>query len=311
MFDLSLVGLSIPDMLYEVLQDGASSGGSFTWLRLLRLLKMMKMLRVVRVMRFFRVLRMMLESITDGLTTLFWSILLLALVMYIFGLCFLQALSGYLLETPSDQVRSQVVDDIDTYWGGVATSTTTLYLAITGGADWEVLAGPVKETGNIYYLLFLFYIAFTSFAVLNVLTGMFVETANAVAQEDEEQVSTELLERPETQACVAMFKKEADTVDPSHTHECETMVTAEVLEDIMMRSEFAEFMDMIEVAKTDIRKIFLARQQDGQCELHSFIKGCLNSKSSSSQRDLAVLSSETKKTHKVSSLHHAVHPRTI
>merc|ERR1712072_1272712 len=73
----------------------------------------------------------------------------------------------------------------------------TLFWAVTGGADWEPLAMPIREADSFFYLLFFFYIAFAALAVLNVLTGMFVDTAMKVAQQDEENVVEELMDRQE------------------------------------------------------------------------------------------------------------------
>lgn len=174
-FDFILVISAIYELVTEV-SDFEGPGGDYTWMRVLRLLKMLRMLRVVRVMRFFRELRLMLHSIIGSIRTLFWSMMMLALIMYIFGLCFVQAVQ----EADEDLRR-----EADDHWGSIMNSILTLYKAISGGADWEGLAEPLKEVGAFYYGIFLFYIAFITFAVLNVVTGMVVDQAMKVAQFDQ------------------------------------------------------------------------------------------------------------------------------
>jgi len=190
LFDLSLVVLGIYDLLGEV--GSQDKNANITWIRLLRLVRMLRMLRVVRVMRFFRVLRMMVSSIAGSMMSLLWSILMLLLMKYIFGLCFLQIISGYLSDTPKDQVDIATLEAVEIYWANVPQAIITLYYSVTGGADWENLALPIAKAGMAYHCLFMFYIAFTAFVVLNVLTGFYVGTAAKVSEMDREAVDREI-----------------------------------------------------------------------------------------------------------------------
>merc|ERR1719149_373861 len=166
-----------------------------TWLRVLRIVKTLKLLRVIRVMRFFQVLRLMVSSIAGSMSTLFWSILMISIMMYMFGLCFLNAITVFLND--NKDIEPPVMEGITLYWSSVPQAMMTLFWAVTGGADWEPLAGPIRTADGFFYSLFFFYIAFAAFAVLNVLTGMFVMQADEVAQADEENVVGELMNRHE------------------------------------------------------------------------------------------------------------------
>lgn len=188
LFDLLLVFLGI----YDLIGANEDDIGNVTWIRLLRLIRMLRMLRVVRVMRFFRVLRMMVSSIAGSMMSLLWSILMLLLMKYIFGLCFLQIISGYLSDTSKDNVDEGTLEAVEKYWATVPQAIITLYYSVTGGADWEDLALPIKKAGMAYYCLFMFYIAFTAFVVLNVLTGFYVGNAAKVSEMDREAVDREL-----------------------------------------------------------------------------------------------------------------------
>jgi len=195
-FDMLLVCSSIYSTVSALVSGGAAGGGSNV-LRLLRLMKMMKMLRLIRVMKFFRELRLMLMPIITSLRSLFWTLCMLAIIMYIFGIIFLQATAGALVDAAADPLNTEIDDrvheELHKHWGSVATSMITLYFAVTGGNDWAALAEPLKSCGLTYYAIFLFYIAFLTFAVLNILTGIFVETAMSFSQSDNESVT--LLER--------------------------------------------------------------------------------------------------------------------
>merc|ERR1711972_241132 len=59
--------------------------------------------------------------------------------------------------------------------------------SITGGIDWQAAVEPLMETLSPWYaLIFSFYIAFSVLAVLNVVTGVFVESALLSAKSDQD-----------------------------------------------------------------------------------------------------------------------------
>lgn len=274
---------------------------NMTWLRLLRLLKMLKMLRVVRVLKFFSTLRMMMSSIMGSFVTLFWSCLMLALMMFIFGLCFLQSLSSFLLDNPKSTIKDSTVEGIRAYWNSVGQATDTLYLAITGGNDWAQLAEPIKDTGMLYYSLFIFYIAFSSFAVLNVLTGMFVDAAMKVADRDQEAVMTDWIDREDGEEGIdkrfKAFLQESDSSVDTH-------ITWSVIEKHMkdQKDEMKQFFDALDLTLTDAKKIYKILQacQEEKAdheavEIDTFITGCLRFKEGTKGIDVVALATDIKK----------------
>lgn len=181
LFDAGLVVSALYEMVTEAI-GGGEGGGSV--LLVLRLLKLFKLLRLVRVMRFFDELRTMLLVITGSVTTLFWTAVMLGLIMYIFGLCFLQAVTVSLSHGNLDPETETLMLD---HWGSLGGAMITLFEAVSGGNDWSTLAQPLWAAGTFYYVLFLFYILFLIVAVLNVLTGMFVDAAVAVSTDNKEE----------------------------------------------------------------------------------------------------------------------------
>merc|ERR1712217_848525 len=72
-------------------------------------------------------------------------------------------------------------------FGRIYLSLLTLFECITGGLDWgEVAASLMKEISPVLGFVFCFYIAFCLFAILNIITGVFVQKAQAQAQEDKD-----------------------------------------------------------------------------------------------------------------------------
>lgn len=113
-------------------------------------------------------------SCLGTLKSLFWSFLLLGLVIYIFGILFtdvlldfreVQSASGTLDDSTAE------LDNMKRYFGNLGTSSATLFRAISDGISWQAAADSLKPAGDFWVQLFHFYIAFCSFALLNVMTG--------------------------------------------------------------------------------------------------------------------------------------------
>merc|ERR1719230_1475474 len=102
------------------------------------------------------------------MATLGWSILMISIMMYMFGLCFLNSVNSYLQDAQRDDIDEQNWMDIEMFWSSVPQAMMTLFWAVTGGADWAPLAEPIKKADGFFYFLFYFYIAFAAIAVLNV-----------------------------------------------------------------------------------------------------------------------------------------------
>merc|ERR1719473_1013782 len=63
----------------------------------------------------------------------------------------------------------------------------SLWCAISGGNDWMQYAEKLRilEMGELYFCMFLFYIAFCVVGLLNVVTGIFVDSAVCTRTDDE------------------------------------------------------------------------------------------------------------------------------
>jgi len=59
----------------------------------------------------------------------------------------------------------------------------TLFRSISGG-DWGELSQVLADVGGLYILLWVVYISFTVFGLLNILTGIFVDIAMKKAESD-------------------------------------------------------------------------------------------------------------------------------
>merc|ERR1719329_853152 len=179
---------------------------------------------------------------------------------------------------------------IHQYWSGVAQACLTLYFALSGGGDWEPLAAPLREAGPVYYSLFLFFIAFSSIAVLNVLTGMFVDAAMKVVDVDESNVVQEKTSSPPVQK----YRKFLHDMSQGNKLEPQKIMTDEFAKGIK-DDEHVAFFNAVEIHEEDAWRVFKMLEFQDSCNIDDFIDGCLKVKEDIKGIDMVALKAELKR----------------
>lgn len=162
--------------------EHVSSGASnFRILRVLRITRMLHVIRSVRLIRVIHAFRELIFSILDTTRQLGWAMILLLLIIYSFSILFTDAVSNEQLADPQLDLSNA-----QKYFGGVFVACETLFRACLSGFDWVDAADALKPVGEVWVQLFHVYVAFCSFAVLNVITGVFVNSAIKTREKDHE-----------------------------------------------------------------------------------------------------------------------------
>merc|ERR1712187_486850 len=103
----------------------------------------------------------------------------MGLIMYVFSIVFTSSCTEYLELVGSDEDGKLVA-----FFGSVPASVFTLFKSIAGGISWHEVVQPLEKTGPMQVILFILYIFFTYFAVLNVVTAAFCQAAIDNASRD-------------------------------------------------------------------------------------------------------------------------------
>merc|ERR1711972_449140 len=90
--------------------------------------------------------------------------------------------NDYVKEHPADGKKPIIVDK----WGSVWTSTNSLVMSMLGGVSWGEVSDPLNHMAWDLAAPFYFYIFFTMLAVLNIITGVFVDNAVETAKTQRE-----------------------------------------------------------------------------------------------------------------------------
>jgi hypothetical protein len=201
-----------------------------------------------------------------SLQSVFWSLLMIFVMIYIFALVLRQAAREV------EKSGGRTPKDFDLYWGSLSASMFTLFKAIAGGLSWHDCVVPLAALHGIWTAVFILYICFATFAVFNVITGVFCESAIEGAQSDRELAVQKHMEMRRTYEDTArQLFKEID-VDDSH------VITLNEFENHWNSEEAAAFFATLDIEADQAWELFRLLDKDagGYIDIEEFVYGCLH-----------------------------------
>jgi hypothetical protein len=223
----------------------------------------------MRVMRFFKDLRVMIAAIASTLKTAVWAMLLLAATMYMFGIGIAQLVVTKMKELWSD--GNEIEEDLQHYWGSLSSCIFSLFMSIVGGVDWESAYRPLTTTGAIAPFLFLSYFLFAYFCVMNVIIGIFCQTAiETYAMDTENVMAAQLHEREH-------FHKTLKNIFAMWDTKYEGFCTRDEFERNINDPNLAKLLRSMDVDTRDAVTMYrmLDVSGNGNLDTDVFIQGCI------------------------------------
>ena len=284
-FDAVLLGLSFADMFL------VAATVNFTFIRILRLFRIIRTFRMVRLLRFagtFKNLRLMVLAIIKSTTPLLIGCLILSVLIFLFAVIVLNGVAAHIEEASLDDSN---VDRMLVYFSSMPMAMLTLFMSITGGVSWWEVQSLLLQIHVAYGIVFVSYIAIMLVAVLNIITGVFVNEALDMAASDhdvmlhaEQEMKLDhikklrqLFHRFDSDAKYALTVEDFE----SHIKDPEVQVILGMLGlDI---SEAPAFFNLLDVDRS------------GEVEIDEFVMGCLNLKGKTNIMDMELAIQETRR----------------
>mmetsp|Transcript_13016 Transcript_13016/g.31006 ORF Transcript_13016/g.31006 Transcript_13016/m.31006 type:complete len:601 (-) Transcript_13016:189-1991(-) len=277
-FDLVLVMLGVVD---EVSSITAGADPSSNAVGSAKMLKMLRILRVFRVFRFFRPLARLALMIMDSIRSLLWAMFMLALITYAFAVSLTAQASIWLVEQVDtsqlgwyESLADHADPDVRTIqknFGSLAWTLYTLAQTTLAGVSWHQVCDPLIKIGWLPVCLLLIYISFTLLAVLNVITGVFVD--NAFRSADKQHVDIIQKEVDKKEECVSLIQAFFKAVDVNENGEISLDELRFFLDDATMDAFFRvlgfdvydkhRFMELLDV------------DDSGAVSYEEFLEGCM------------------------------------
>lgn len=95
-FDLVAVGLQLIEKIgVAIVGSDTMPGGGFSFVSILRILRIIRVVRLIRILRLITELRTLVSSILTSMKSLFWTVVLLALMVYTISLYLTQLVADH------------------------------------------------------------------------------------------------------------------------------------------------------------------------------------------------------------------------
>jgi voltage-gated sodium channel len=294
-FDFFLVCSGIYDQLSFLIMG--SNGVDLVFLRILRLLKLAKILRVFRLVRSLSVLRLFLNCLLGSMASLFWSIVMMVIIFFMFGLVFVQNTASYLAAN-ADSLPAEEYALLAKEFGSVQDAMIGLFMSTTGGNDWSRYYEVLVPVGTFTSFTYLFFVAFSQIALMNILTGIFVENAMSLAVPDRQAMFSEETKKymNQLEELEAIVKKLDTENDGFITHdEFRRGMTDSGRESLLT------YLGAQGVHSADAEhfyKLLSLAHSTPKVEIAAFVGGCMKLRGDAQSLDLQALIFEMKVVHK-------------
>eukprot|EP00929_Paragymnodinium_shiwhaense_P063477 TRINITY_DN31702_c0_g1_i1.p1 TRINITY_DN31702_c0_g1~~TRINITY_DN31702_c0_g1_i1.p1 ORF type:complete len:728 (+),score=151.65 TRINITY_DN31702_c0_g1_i1:36-2186(+) len=289
-FDTIMVASSLLEVLLDMMQTfGGFSIKNFRLLRLLRVSRLARVLRIARLVRFIRALRTLLMSILSTLKQVLWAFWLLTTIVYCFSIVFAQAVTDYKAS------HALALDDPESsslarFWGTLPRCMLSLFMSVSGGISWVEVILPLSDVGVVWVSLFLLYILFTTFAVLNVITGVFCESAMEAARLDTELQAQQYLENRDG------YMRKIRELFKGMDEDASGLITFDEMQEHLTSDQAVKFFATLDLQIQDVWELFKLLDRDGTAsiDIDEFVLGCMRLRGGAKSLDIAKLSYDNK-----------------
>jgi hypothetical protein len=292
-FDSFLVGVALLDfvisMAFTEEDGGLPSSGAFMG-KLLRALRLIRVMRILRTVRFVSELRVMVHMIVNSLLSLFWVLVILVALIYTFSIILTSGAIEYL--QPQNGVIPGDSEKVKIYFGSLFDTMYTLYKAIAGGLDWGEVSDLLRGPGWVYEAIIICYTLFTTFAVVNIVTGVFVDGAIELAKRDRTLlIHKHAKDRFAHEGHLIGLLQAIDTNG-------DDKISAEDFSSALQRTDVKEFLSAMHVEIPHVGAFFdmLDQNSDGEVDILEFVTGMQKLRGEAKSVDIHMMMHQNMKT---------------
>merc|ERR1712048_1505492 len=183
------------------------------------------------------------------------------------------------------------VKKITMSYGSLVHSCVTLIASISGGLDWVDASMPLLQIDPMYLIIYLCFVMFCVFGLMNVLTGIFVANTKEVCQVDRDLViRTQLKDR-------RSFANQLKTVLRSIDKDGSGSISKDELLQHLSSAEFYAYLKTLDVTVSDAQGVFKLLDVNGTDEVNidEFVLSLTRFQGSARAVDVATLLYEGKR----------------
>lgn len=291
-FDIILVLMVVVEVIADVAESRTEGGHSKHIKSLLKIgevVRFARVLRIFRMLRFSASLRVILSKIFNSMKTLFWVMILIFLLLFVVAICITQGAANYLND--DDYELSQFKLDVEDYYGSVFKSMVTLFKSVTGGTIWGPVVDALNDLSWFYTWIFFAYIGFTIFAVLNLVTGVFVDAAMQSSCHERDLVSEQQVKQDMNTAAHLreIFFDMADSDDG--------YLDIDQFREYLQDEYVSSYMKALKLNTSDATQLFRLLDMDnsGEILVDEFVEGCMKLRGEAKGMDVHIMICENRR----------------
>lgn len=243
----------------------------FSFVRLMRLLRApshsFRVVRSVRLGALVRTLRLILLALMKSFVPFFWALLILLLTIFMFAVIFVNAVASHVQQVT--QVGDVLDDDVKLFFDSMSMALLTLFMSISGGVDWYAVWKVLHRISPAYSALFVLYVLLAQLAVLNIITGIFVNDALENASDDHDLLMQKTIKENRT------FLKKLKLLFEKMTPDGSTCITLDDFQKQLESHEVRLMFQFLGLGASDAISLFrmLDADSSGNLEIEEFIMG--------------------------------------
>merc|ERR1712187_490469 len=182
-------------------------------------------------------------------------------------------------------------DKINDSWGKLTSSCITLVASISGGLDWMDASEPLLQIHSAYLVLYLIFVMFCVFGLMNILTGIFVANTKEVSRIDRDLVIRSQLN--DRRSFANQLKNVLSSVDKDATG----TISKQELVDHLTSDETGAYLKTLDVTVSDAQGVFklLDVAGTGEVNIDEFVLSLMRFQGSARAVDVATLLYEGKR----------------
>lgn len=163
------------------------------WFRMVGVLRILRVFNILDQLDYSNELHLLIASMQGSMRSLAWSALFILVPMYVFGMVLTEQVRDFKNVSHGHEIDLGAMLH---FFGSLDRSMLTLFWAIAGGLSWAEATQPLSDYGFEWTgFLFVLYVASMSFATLNVLTGVFVNSATVAAASEADKRMLQMLKK--------------------------------------------------------------------------------------------------------------------
>jgi len=263
-FDAFLIFTSVLEVW--ILTPFANGAGiNVTGIRIIRMCRIIRVLRIIRIMKFCKSLHIMISAIISSFSSLFWTMIVLLMMILLAGLFMCQVLSEFIKD---ENNALETRDWVFKYYGGSARAAMTMF-EVTMSGCWPNYSRKLIEEVSVWFaLFFLFYISAVVFAVTRVISAIFLKDTLDAASQESDLVALELKSKREAWVRkLSDFFKAADLSGDG-------MIDREEFEEVMKNPDVRTWFDGLDLHVNECSALFnLLDRGNGHISFDEFLEG--------------------------------------